>query len=80
MGELPKAVVERMLKQESGMRVSSEAVNMASKLAEEVIRYIGREGGVLAKHAGRSTLMASDLKLASRRVNEAVDKLLQEQA
>jgi len=76
MGELPRTVVERILKQESGIRVSSEAVLTASTLAEAIIRYLGREGSLLAKHAGRNTLMSTDLKLASRRIGEVTEEVM----
>lgn len=78
MGELPKAVLERLLRQESGLRISSEAVNEVSSLVELVIRYVGREGGTLAKHAGRNTLMASDVLLAARRAGDELEKYLSE--
>jgi histone H3/H4 len=74
MGELPKAVIERMLKQKSGLRISSEAVEEVSRLVENFINCVAEEGAILAKHAGRSTLMASDVKLAVRRASEELNK------
>ncbi len=74
MGELPKTVIERMLKQKSGLRISSEAVEEVSRLVEVFIDRVGEEGAVLAKHAGRSTLMASDVRLAARRASEEISR------
>ncbi|GEM_PF-3806189 len=77
MAEIPKAVVERLLKDSAGIRISGEATRLTAELAEDVIRYLGGEGAVLAKHAKRSTLMPEDLMVASRGLPRHIEEFLE---
>jgi len=61
---LPKAPVEKLIREAGARRVSDSA---AAELAE-VLEKIGNEISVralkLAKHAGRKTVTAADIRLA----------------
>ena len=63
---LPLAAMEKILKQSGADRVSDKA-KIALKIAvEEVADQIAVKSVNLAKHAGRVTVKASDVKLAAK--------------
>lgn len=65
MTELPIAPVKRMLKNAGASRVSDEAAIALTKILEEEGENIGTSANKLAKHAGRKTVTADDIKLAT---------------
>jgi len=66
MDQLPKAAIERLIRQAGAERVSDSAAVELGNILEEVARNISSEAIVFAKHAGRKTVTADDVKLASR--------------
>jgi DNA-binding protein len=67
MTGLPLATVERIMRTAGADRISNDAVKAASDRAEELINKLTKEAVVLSKHAGRKTVTAEDIELASKR-------------
>jgi len=66
MDQLPKAAIERLIRQAGAERVSDSAAVELGNILEDAAMSISAEAIVLAKHAGRKTVTAEDVKLASR--------------
>ncbi len=67
MGELPLAPVDRLIRSQGAKRVSEEAVEEFSEVLEEIAADLAAESAALAEHAGRKTVKAKDVRLASRK-------------
>ncbi|MCD6399010.1 MAG: histone family protein [Candidatus Aenigmarchaeota archaeon] len=67
MAELPLAPVERILKKAGAPRVSRKAAEEFAMVLEEVASELAAECSALAKHAGRKTVLAKDVKLAKKK-------------
>lgn len=65
---LPLIPLERILKRAGAKRVSHEALEEFARVMEEKMLKIAGEAAVLAKHAGRKTVLAEDVQMAKRRV------------
>ena len=63
---IPLASMEKILKACGAERVSDDAKIALRSILEEVAEDISKNAIKLSKHAGRRTLMESDIKLASR--------------
>lgn len=69
MGELPNAVIKRLLTQHGGgLRVSGTAIDEAVKAAEDYIGRIAREAQALAVADKRKTVMEQDIQKARAKV------------
>ena len=66
MGELPVAAMLRIIRNATGMRVGRDAGEYLAEYLDEIASEIASEAGKYARHAGRKTVKASDLKLAFR--------------
>lgn len=63
---LPLAPFERILKDSGAKRVSKSAMKEFAMVVEEVADKIAIDATKLAKHAGRKTVTAEDVRLANR--------------
>jgi histone H3/H4 len=66
MTELPLAPLKRILKEAGGTRISDEAVVELAKVLEEYGEEIGEIANKYARHAGRKTVKAEDIQMATR--------------
>lgn len=70
MGELPNAVVKRLLtKHGGGLRVSGSALDRAVAAAEDYIARLATEASAAAGDAKRKTLMDSDIDAARAKLS-----------
>ena len=63
---LPLAAMEKILKQSGADRVSDKAKVALKNTMEDLADQIAIKAVDLAKHAGRVTVKASDVKLAAK--------------
>lgn len=68
MGDLPRMPFERILKRNGAKRVSQESLEEFANVMEEKLTKIAAEALVLAKHAGRKTITAEDVRAARRKL------------
>lgn len=64
--ELGLSPMYRILKKSGAERVSDESANELRMMTEEVAGAIAKSAVELASHAGRKTVKAEDVKLASK--------------
>jgi DNA-binding protein len=62
---IPLAAMERILKNAGAYRVSEESKVALRQVLEDIAMEIGEESIRLANHAGRKTVKAEDIRLAS---------------
>lgn len=64
--ELGLSPMYRILKKSGAERVSDESANELRRMTEEMAGAIAKSAVELASHAGRKTVKAEDVKLASK--------------
>jgi len=69
MGILPKLPFERLIKKAGAKRVSEEALEEMARVLEEKLTEIAREAALLAKHAGRKTILEEDVRIARKKLS-----------
>jgi DNA-binding protein len=65
-GIIPKAPVARIIIAAGADRVSADAVDAFTDLIQEMAEEIGTHAVSIAKHSGRKTVQAGDVKLAAK--------------
>jgi len=65
---LPLLPFERILKKAGAKRVSQDALEEFAMITEEKLYTVAKEAAVLARHAGRKTIIAEDVRIAKRRI------------
>ena len=63
-GILPLAAMEKIMKKNGANRVSADAKEALRDALEDSGRKVAERANQIAKHAGRTTIKAEDIKLA----------------
>ena len=66
--ELGLSAMYRILKKSGAERVSDESANELRKIIENIAEQIAKNSVDLTTHAGRKTVKAEDVKLASKTI------------
>mgnify|MGYP001270888884 CR=1 FL=1 len=68
--ELGLSAMYRILKKSGAERVSDESANELRRVVEEIAKGIAKSAVDMSNHAGRKTVRADDVKLASKPFNK----------
>ena len=68
--ELGLSAMYRILKKSGAQRVSDESAVELRRVIEEIAEAIAKNAVAMSNHAGRKTVKAEDVKLASKPFNK----------
>jgi histone H3/H4 len=68
MADLPIAAINRIAKANGAERVGADASELLVKKAEAYLGKLTKEANKLASHAGRKTIKAEDVEMASQKL------------
>ena len=68
--ELGLSPMYRILKKSGAERVSDESANELRRIIEEIAESIAKNAVDMSTHAGRKTVKAEDIKVASKQFNK----------
>ena len=68
--ELGLSAMYRILKKSGAQRVSEESAAELGRVIEEIAEGIAKNAVDVSNHAGRKTVKAEDVKLASKQFNK----------
>ena len=68
--ELGLSAMYRILKKSGAQRVSDESATELRRVVEEIAEAIAKNAVEMSSHAGRKTVKAEDVKLASKQLNK----------
>ena len=68
--ELGLSAMYRILKKSGAQRVSDESAVELRRVIEEIAEAIAKNAVDMSSHAGRKTVKAEDVKLASKKFNK----------
>jgi len=68
--ELGLSAMYRILKKSGAERVSDESAIELRRVIEEIAEAIAKNATDMSKHAGRKTIKADDVKLASKQFSK----------
>ena len=68
--ELGLSAMYRILKKSGAQRVSDESAVELRRVIEEIAEAVAKNAVALSSHAGRKTVKAEDVKLASKQLNK----------
>ena len=68
--ELGLSAMYRILKKSGAQRVSDESANELRRVIEEIAEAIAKNAVEMSSHAGRKTVKADDVKLASQQFSK----------
>ncbi len=66
MSGLPRAPIERLLKESSGKRISKKATEQMARILEHMIDETAEDAAIFCKHAGRKTITDEDILLSMK--------------
>lgn len=67
--DLPLTPFKRILKQAGSKRVSKSACEAFAEVMVDYISRLSKEAAKLAEHAGRRTILDSDVRLARKKID-----------
>jgi len=68
--ELGLSAMYRILKKSGAQRVSDESAVELRRVIEEIAEAVAKNAVDMSNHAGRKTVKAEDVKLASKQLNK----------
>ena len=63
---IPRAPVGRLITRAGAQRVSADAMNTLANILTDIAEEISERAVKIAKHSGRKTVKAGDIKLAAK--------------